>query len=839
MSTLLQDLRYGLRALGHNPAFATVAILVLALGIGANSAIFSLVNALLVRPLPGEADSRVVGLYSRDTTEPDTYRAFSWPEYEDVREAVPGLSHVTAFTISMVGLTEGDTTRRVMGAVVAANYFDTLGVAPARGRAFTAREERPGAGARVAVIGEPLARRLGGEPLGATIRVNGEPFTVVGVAARGFSGTTAMITPEIWLPIGVNELVATDLVFDRHRDLMARETRPFMLLGRLAPQADVETVTAALAQVSARLEAAYPAESRAQRIVAHPLSRVSISTSPSDDAPVARVSMLLMAMAGVVLLIASLNLANMLLARNAARRREIAIRLALGGGRARIVRQLLTEGLVLAVAGGLGGLVVAWWATAVIVSSLVAVLPMPLHFDAAPDVRVVGATLAFAGLATILFALLPALKLARPDVVDDLKDQAGDPGGRIRGRGVFSARNLLVVAQVSLSLALLTAGGLFVRGALKAADADPGFSMTDGLVVGLDPSLAGHDEARSRAVYQRVLESVRALPGVDSASLASIVPFGAFTTSRRVFRAGEPTEGVDARARGVSSISTIVTADYFRTIGVPLLRGRAFTAAEEASAAGARVVVVDEPLARRLWPDGEAVGQQVQIPVGRDDREPAVYEVVGVVAGLRHSLFDRDPVAHVYLPFGQQFQSSMTLHVRAGGGVGADRALLAALRERLRAVDPALPVLSWQTLEDFRDGSLLLWAVKTGARIFTSFGVVALLLASVGLYGVKAYVVSRRTREIGIRMALGATERDVLRLVLGEGLRLTAAGLVVGIGLAALVGQAVGRLLYDVSALDPAVFVTTSAVLLAAAALACYLPARRAARVAPTTALRS
>ena len=836
MSTFFQDLRYAVRTLRHDPAFAVVAIVVLALGIGANSAVFSLVNAMLVRPLPGQVESAVVGIYSRDTVEPDAYRAFSWPEFDDVRQGVPGLSHVTAHTISMVGLADGDTTRRVMAAIVAANYFETLGVPVAKGRAFTSSEERPGAGEQVVVIGDPLARRLGGEALGTVIRINGDLFTVVGVAAPGFTGTTALISPEVWVPIGAHHLVATDLVSDRRQDLTARATRPFMLMGRLAAGASVGSVDAALAQVSERLEAAHPAESRNQRLVARPMSRVGISTSPSDDSQVVRLSLLLMSMAGIVLLIASLNLANMLLARHAARRKEMAIRLALGGGRARIVRQLLTEGLVLALAGGAAGLLLAWWAMAAIVSSLAAILPLTFALDSMPDVRVLGATLGFSVLATLAFALLPAVKLARPGVVDDLKDHAGELGGRVGGRGLFALRNLLVVSQVALSLALLTAGGLFVRGAIKAAEADPGFPMTGGLVAALDPSLGGYDEVRSRTVYARLLERVRAMPGVDHASLASIVPFGAFTISRQVFRAGEPTDGAENRARGVRSIQTIVSADYFRSLGLPVLRGRDFTPGEETSSDGSRSVVINEPLARRLWPDDDPIGQRVQIPSGRDDRSPAVFEVVGVVAGVRHSLFDREPVAHVYLPFGQHYQPAMTLHVRVSGG--SDRARLPALRDELRGLDEGLPVLSLQTLGEFRDQNVMLWAVKTGARLFTSFGLVALLLAGVGLYGVKAYVVSRRTREIGIRMALGATERDVLWMVWREGFAVAGVGVGVGVVLAVLAGQAIGRLLYEVSALDPMVFIVAPVVLLVAASLACYLPARRATRVAPLTALR-
>ena len=858
MSSLLQDLRYSLRLLLKTPGFSATAVLVLALGIGANTAVFTIVNTLLLRPPTAElAPGELVGIYSHDHTRPDSYRAFSYPSFQDIRERATVFSHVTGFTVTFVGLGEGEVTRRSFAAVVPANYFATLNGDLMAGRTFTADEERPGSQAASAIVSHEYWKSHGSDPnlVGKTIKINSKPFTVVGVTKPGFTGTSVIVSPEVWVPTGAYEMVDTDMVRDSGpAPLSDRRNTALMVVGRLKPGVTQAAAAAPLEALSKQLEEAYPAENKNQRLTVHTLSRTSISTSPQDESDLVAPFAVLMAMAGIVLLIACLNLANMMLARGTARRKEIALRLALGGGRGRILRQLLTEASLLSLVAGAFGIVLGYWGISLLVSSLLPASPIRLTFDARPDIRVIGAALLFSVLSTMLFSLGPGWKLARTNALPELKEQAGEGPSGGRGRW-FGARNLLVATQIALSLALLTAAGLFTRGALKAGEADPGYRLEGQVLASLDTSLAGYNEARGRDVQRRLLERVRAVPGVRSASIASSVAFGDFTEGSTVARVGQTNaSGKDGRPPRTSAVSYVVGADYFQTLGIPVLRGRGFTPAEEQNANAPRVAIIDEPLAKILFPGENAIGQQIRKPP-RDEAAPIegtgivsatqgedheAMEVVGVVAGLRHAMFDKAPVAHLYLPSGRQFKSGSHIHARVNAaGPTAEAAVLRAIRQEIRAVDDRLPVLALQTLTEHRDKSILYWVVRAGAQLFTVFGVVAVFLAVVGLYAVKAYVVARRTREIGIRMALGSTPANVMWLVLKEGLGLTVAGLVVGLLFAVGVGQVVGSMLYEVSPFDPLVFALATVLLAAAALAACYLPARRATRIAPFIALRT
>jgi predicted permease len=835
---VLQDLKIALRLLLKNPAFTTVAVIVLALGIGANTAVFSLVNAMMLQPTAAEGPG-IVGIYSKDRTRPDSYRGFSWPDYERVRASREPFDAVMAHTVTLLGATEGDTTRRSFSAIVSASYFATLGVRLVAGRTFTADEERPGSDQRVVIVGHQYARKAGvapGDVLGRAVRLNARDYTIVGVAPEGFGGTTALVGTEFWLPLGVYDKVTDDMFRDgRKEPLGDPRARGLMLVGRLRPGLSEDAAKPHLAALSASLEQSDPVENTNHDLSTHVLSRQAISTAPQDGGPMVVLSLLLMGTAGLVLLISCLNLANMLLARGTARRKEIALRLALGSGRSRVIRQLLTESLLLAALGSAAGLLLAIWGTRLLVASFAAALPLVVTFEARPDVRVLLATMCFGAVSTVIAGLGPAWRVTRPDVLPDLKEQPADQAGGRR----LSMRNALVVGQIALSLALLTAAGLFMRGAIKAAMADPGFPLEGGVIANIDPGMAGYDEARARGAIRRILQTVRSTPGVQSASLASLVPFGEFQEGQRVQKAGTPPAAEGQPESGVQATYTIVGADYFEALRLPVLRGRGFTAAEEESAGGAPVVVIDEPLARQLFPGEDALGQIVQF-ARRETPDDTHYSIVGVVAGVRHDLFDKAPVPHVYVPHGQRFRANVNLHVRlAGGGQAAETAMLGTLRQTIRGIDPAIPVLQLRTLAQQRDKSLALWAVNAGAQLFSVFGGVALLLAVIGVYGVKSYLVSRRTREIGIRMALGATQTDVMWLVLREGLALTSVGVLIGLLLAFGIAQAVGGMLYEVRALDPIVFIAAPILLSAAALAASWFPARRATRVLPITALRS
>lgn len=842
----MTDLRYALRMLRKNPLFTGIAVLVLALAIGGNTAMFSVVNALALRPITARNPKELVGCYSRENKPDGNYRGFSYPNYTDLRERNTVFENLMAYSVTMIGVAEGETTRRVFAAMVSANYFATFGVQLARGRAFTADEERPGSAVPVAIVSHSYWKRTGADPalVGNTVRLNNRVFTIVGIAPEYFSGTAALFSPEFWVPLGMYEHLAADYMNKERRLLSERGNHCLMLAGRLKPGLSMAAAQAQLQPLARQLEAAHPDVNKDRLVELAQLPRLSISTAPKEKQH-HTMTVILLSMSGVVLLIACLNLANMLLARGAARRKEIAIRTALGGARFRIMRQLLTEGLLLSLLGGAAGLLLAFWATDILVSSAIPKLPfMTIDFPSTPDWRVLGATLGFCLLSTFLFGFLPAWKLSQTDVNRELKEHGGELGAA-GGRSLFAPRNLVVIGQIALSLALLAAAGLFTRGAIKAAKVDPGFTMESGLLAEVDAALGGYDETRGRQLYQELLERLRALPGVRSAAMASVVPFGLFSEGTAVRKASAPAStDSDTETKGEKPVDigaglNIVTTDYFKTLGLPLLRGREFERLEVESSTAAPVVIIDQALAEKLWPGEDPLGRFVQLESNHEGAQKAPAQIVGVVATVRNDLTEKALQPHVYVPFGQKFRSQMNLHVKTTFETpAAEAAFLKTLREQIRSVDDGLPVISMQTLRDFRDGGLLLWFVKTGARLFGIFGGLALFLAVVGVYGVKSYVVAQRTREIGIRMAMGATKSGVVWMIVREGGMLTAAGLAAGFLLALGVGRLLSSVLYDVHGADPLVFSITPLVLAAAAVLACYVPARRAARIQPMDALR-
>ena len=832
---LIQDLRYAVRTFVKAPGFTAVAIIVLALGIGANSATFTIVNALLLRPVAGQGEG-IVGVFRSEKSKPDSFRAFAYPNYVDVRTQSDVFAALAAHTFSMAGTPAGDATRRIFVELISANYFDTLRVPLAAGRPFRAEEERPDAAVPVVIVGFEKWRATGFDPafVGSTIKINAIDFTIVGIAPQGFGGTMALVAPEAWLPLGMFDVVVNDFFKNSGKGLADREAGTVIVFGRLQPGVALATAKARLETLSGQMAMA-AAENKDQALTVSPLPRMSTSTSPSTDAGLGIASAALMGLAGTVLLIACLNLANMLLARGTMRKKEMAIRLALGGARGRIVRQLLTESMLLAAVGAAAGLLLAYWSTSFVVASLARVLPLALVFETRPDMNVMLATSAFVAVATLIAGVGPALRFSRADLVTDLKEQAADAGAR---PGRFSARNVMVVAQLALSLGLLSGGGLFARSALKAADSDPGFSYARAILALLDPSIAQIKEPQGRELYRGVLERVRSTPGVEAAAVASNVPFGDFHEGRHVERPGIPRDTTITEPA-----YRIIGADYFKSLGIQMRRGREFSAAEEGSANAPRVAIIDEVLARRIFPNQEPVGEWIRFsprdgaPYGPEEE---LMQVVGVAPGMKEALIDQDQDSHVYVPFGRNYRSAMNMHVRTtSGDAAAMSAMLETLRRELRTVDSRLPILELTTFQQFHDRSLELWAIRAGGRMLMAFGLLALGLAIAGVYGVKSYLVSRRTREIGIRMALGARPADVLGMVMRESAGLTLAGLAVGLPLALLIGRLLGAILYDVSGHDPLVFVTAPLLLATASMAASYIPARRATRVNPLSALRS
>lgn len=867
MTSLLQDLRFSLRVLAKTPAFTVTAIAVLALGIGVNTAIFSLVHELVFSARPWPNESQVVQLYTQDEKKPDRFRMFSYLAYEQLRKSQDTFTDILAHNLTMVGIGEGESTRRVFGALVSANYFSTLQVPLIRGRAFTPEEEKPGAAIQVAIASYNFWKRENFAPdlLGRIVHVNERPFTIVGIAPEGFSGTMMLFGPEIYFPLGCYDQLQNDFDATRERALGRPDAYNLFLVARLKPGQTLASADAPLKALAAGLQKTFPVEQKEQTLTARRLPRLSSSNAPAEEQSLGVLGTTLIAMSSIVLLIASLNLANMLLARGTARRKEFAVRLALGGSRGRIVQQLLTEGFVLSLAGGALGFVIGAWSTTGLMHAVGRIAPVGLFFHGAANPMLYAATFAFCSIATLFFALGPALKFSRTDVLTDLKEQSGEDTTH-RRRWRFLPRNPLVVAQLALSLGLLIAAGLFIRGASAAASVDTGFRANDTLLVELDASLGGYNAERGLELYRRASERIAALPGVQSASIGSVVPFGMVSLSRSVQLAGvhpapdsKPSTAAEGLAFGARWNS--IGSDYFSTMGLPLLRGRAFTAIEASHKGSPAVAIIDEVLAKKLFPNGDALGQRIQFAdrnapraAGGDgpstgvsealqkraDEAPTL-EIVGIVPATKWELFGDSSNGVVYEPFAQGYQSNVFLHIRTAAPLAgpARQAMIDAVRRELRNAATGVPVLDLKTFGQHLDASFQLWITRIGAIMFSVFGGLAMTLAAVGLYGVKAYAVARRTREIGIRMVLGAEPAAVQRMVLREGFSMTLLGTGLGLLLGLGVGQVLRSLLYKVSPLDPVTFVLAPVVLVVAAMLACWLPARRATRVNPLEALRA
>jgi predicted permease len=831
LDDFMQDTRFALRTLRRSPGFALTAVVTLALGIGVNIGMFSLVNGLLLRPVYERPDE-VVGVYGRNTAPTGEYRGLSYPNYVDLRAGTGAVfANLAAFSTVFAGLDVGEGPRRTLASAVTASYFQIFGLPLALGRPFTVEEERLGADIRVAIISHALWERRGANPgmLGQPIRVNGEPFTVVGVAPKGFTGAS-IPGPEVWLPLGANGTLTTPGA-SAARPPDARAAHELTVVGRLRAGTSVETAAAALATVARRLEQAFPAVNAGYTYeLSPPPSRLLFVPGPGSGAITATISLLLMLMPAVVLLVACLNLADLLLARGHMRRQEVAVRSSLGGGRWRLTRQLLTEGLLLALAGGAVGLFLFMWAADGLLASVHPVLPVgsslpELEFDW----RVFAGTIGFSLAATLIFGAWPAWALTGRAAVSDLKRHVGDE----RRPGGISMGNALVIGQVALSLLLLASGGLFLMSAVSAATADPGFRLAGGLLVAVDPGLAGYDEARGRQSHRALVDRLRAVPGVDAVTIGSSFPFASSADSRLVAPAG----AADASAKAVDAVFSVVGRDYARTLGLPMLGGRDFTDAELAPGSE-RVAIVDDALAQRLWPKEGALGQLIHFLDAEGPKVGQPLRVVGIVPAVKHSLGNPLPFPHVYVPLGQHYESAMTLQVRIKDE-GAEQTMLATVAGVVRGVDERVPVLRVETWRAHLDASFEAWLYRAGARVFSAFGGIALLLAVIGVYGVKSYVVSQRTREFGIRIAIGAHPRALLWQVLREGGRITAIGIGIGLLLAVGAGRFLQGLLYGVDAVEPVVLVTAPLILLAASLLASYIPALRATKVDPIAALRS
>ncbi|MES2697134.1 MAG: ADOP family duplicated permease [Verrucomicrobiota bacterium] len=818
---------HALRQLAKTPGFTVVALLTLALGVGVNTTVYSIARDLFLRPLLRDREARLASLFICPEASPTGYRPFSTSEFTALRADRAVFADVAAFRFSEVVLgVPGDVRSRLI-ALASENYFSVLGVSPARGRFFTAEEARPGA-APVLVASHALWQRLGSRAdfLGSQVLINQCAHTVIGIAPAGFGGLHSAIGPDLWLPLGA---------FDPAGAGSAPVDSPrFHLVANLAPGLTLERAHGLLPALAATLNAPPLGDpARPSQLALMPPSRFSLSAhAPQDESFIGQYATLSFCLSLAVLLVACLNLANMLLARGASRRKEIALRFALGASRWQVMRPLLAEGLILGLAGGGLGLMLSLWPgefMQLFNVELSASGSFAFTEYAMLDRSIVFLAFALGALAMLAFSVVPALRATRINLVDDLKLQPGAFAESGRWNRFFSFRHCLVMAQIAVSLLILFSAGLFLRSAHAATQQDPGFNPAGQLVARLDFRFLKLSPTEQTARQLAVLDRFASVPGVAHAAFASTIPFNFEANTRRIQLPGTPAGSTPSDP---TAYLTAVTSGYFRQLGIPL-RGRDFTPAEAAQPSSPPVAIIDESLARLLFADADPLGRRIVDPGTRTEME-----IVGLVRSPREDVFHAEPPRRFYRPLAQEYHSGLYLHL-AAADPSATAALLDSVRRELRQLDPAIPVLRLAPLADIVGRNLNLWTLRLAAYIFLTFGLIALLLALVGIYAVKSYVVARRTREIGIRLALGAQRADVVTLILRQGALQAAFAIAVGTLLSLLAGQMLAKLLFHVAPFEFLILAACATVVALAALLAAWLPARRATRVSPLEALRT
>jgi predicted permease len=819
MQTLWQDLRYAARTLSKDRAFTIVAVVSLAFGIGANATIFSAINGLLLRPPAINDAGRLLQIWQHNTTRGGgigSHMQLSFPDYEYYRDHNQVFTEMAAFSgeTSRVIWNRSGQGEVLQGAQVSANFFSILDVTPVLGRRFVPDDDRPSTGAAVVMLSNAVwQQRLGADPaiLGKTLILNGREFTVVGIAPRGFTGLLAGFAPDFWTPMAMHSALSPAL------NLAERHQHWIIGLGQLKPGTTPARARADLAVLGQQLSSTYDAD-RNLAPAALPLELVPTFMRGF----LGGVSGVLMAVVGLVLLIACANLANLLLAKATSRRRELAIRAALGASRGRLIRQTLTESVLMAGLAGLLGLMMSWWATPALLSLKPASVPLVLNVT--PDLRVLAFTIVISLLTGIAFGIAPALHQSRLDQTEALKDGSYH-GGSARSR----LRSGLVVVEVTACMVLLAGAALCVRSLVNARSIDPGFDPHHGLSASLNVETFGYTEERGKAYYASLLERVRALPGVRAASLIDHLPLGPVMRTEAIEIDGyRSPQGASGEPRLALDMA-LIAPNYFEAMGTPLLRGRGFDARDDRTAP--TVVIINQAMADRFWPQQDPVGRYVTLFGPGQARTRA--RIVGVAKTGKYQSLGEEDKPFFYRSLLQDYQPGVQLIVRTD----ADAPILGALRDLVQKLDPQMPLVGVETLEQHMQ--LPLFPAQAAGLLLGLFGLLALALALMGVYGVMAFAVSQRTREIGVRMALGARRADVMRLVLGHAMRLTltgiAAGMVIGLG----VTRVLSSVLYGISASDPVAFMTVGVALTLVALIASYIPARWAAAVDPMRALRA
>lgn len=829
------DIRFGVRLLRKSPGFTLAAVASLGLGIGFNTSIFAVLDAVLLRPLPVVEPHRLVDIYTSGT-DGDTYATNSLPDlvdfraqtqatvFEDIAGYTPMFTPLAAATGGGAG---SDRVRVAMGEMVTGNYFTMLGVRARLGRTLAPADDIRNAPRHVVISERVWRREFGGDlnVLGRNIRLRGEPYSIVGVIDGTFTGMTPMLAPEVWVttarledvePAGIIDSVPSPTGTTRQE---RRGSRWLFAKARLKPGVTVEQARASMQVAAAQLTSAYPETNKGRRVTVRAASATRVH--PEADGMLSVIVSGCMVAVGLVLLIACANVAGMLLARGAARAREVSVRLALGASRGRLVQQLLIESLMLATAGAAVGIGLAWWLMRAL-TTIDLPLPIAVSLDLRLDARVLAFTVAASILTAIVAGLMPALKSTRPDIVSTLRGER--PIGRGAWRG-WTMRDLLVVGQMAVTTVLLIVAGLLMRSLSAAKYANVGFASQGVATVSTDTSMLRYSNERSRQFFDEALRRVRALPGVQAAAIATRLPFSLNFNQTNIAVPGHQTA---ADQMGPAVQSAWMSPEYFETLRIPLLQGRVFTAADTPDTP--RVVVVNQTMAQRFWPAGNAIGQRFH------ERTLAgkPFEVVGIVADHKLQTVGEKPLPAMFLAAAQRPSEFYYIVARRPGD---ERTLLAEMRQVMLSIDPNLLLLETHTMREHM--SVMLLPATAGTMLVMVFCGLGLLLAAVGLYGVIAFSVARRTREIGIRIAIGARPRAVLAGVMRQGLTLAVLGLVAGFALAAVVAQVLAGLLYGISPIDPVAWGSATFVLLAVAALANLMPAYRAMQVDPSSALRA
>lgn len=804
MGTLLQDLRYGVRMLMKNPGITLIGVITLALGIGSTTTIFSLANGYLLRPLPYPDSEQLVRINEFSAQQRGLIGGVSFPNFLDWREQNQVFTGISAWTGDGYALTGDGDPEKLPGASVSYNLFEVLGVAPVLGRTFRAEEDRPGNDLVVILAHSLWERRFGAKPdiIGQTITINDRPRTVIGVMPPDFKFPEVA---EIWLPLAIDAR------------FWPRAHHGLGCVARLKPGVLLAQAQADMTSVARRIEEQNPFTNKGQGVILVNM-RDALVVAGTRDA-----LLTLFGVVALVLLIACANVANLLLARASARQREIAIRLALGAGRWRIFRQLLTESFLLGVIGGLFGLALASWSVNLIIAANPEPVPFWMKFNI--DNRVLAFTAGISLLTTFIFGTAPALRASRVDLNETLKEGGGRGSS---GGSHHRLRRLLVITEVALSLILLISAGLLMRDFLRLQSSNPGFKPENVLTLQLNLPESKYDTQEKRQIFfQDLLERINSLPGVKEAGATSSLPLRG-TWKQRLWVEGFPVLSVE---QALTVNTHVITPGYLKAMGVPILMGRDFTHADTVT--GMKVAIIDEGMAQEYWPGQSPLGKRIRFSLPEKKNDPW-YTIVGVVGNVRNESLSLTPSKSVYLPHAQFSLGGMTLAVRTAAG---PESLVGAIRNQVKAMDSNLPVTQMLTMTEVVSRSI--FRPRLLAILFGIFAGVALLLASGGIYGVMSYSVSQRTHEIGIRLALGAQRGDVLRLIVVQGMRLIVAGTFIGLAGALALTRLIRSFLTEISPTDPLTFGLIAALLGIVALLACYVPARRATKLDPLIALRN